>query len=144
MGIMTSFNRLGAKWTGGDYRLVTQILRNEWGFKGAVITDFNSNTPYMDGRQMAYAGNDLNLANLSSDMWSNPNPNNAGDVTALRNCAHNILYTVANSNALQYDVIGYLMPLWQEVMFIVDGVVAAALIAWGVAVFVVTYKKNKQ
>lgn len=144
MGIMTSFNRVGAKWSGGDYRLVTQILRNEWGFKGTVITDFNSNTPYMDGKQMAYAGNDLNLANLASDMWGNPNANDAGDVTVLRNCAHNILYTVANSNALQYDVLGYKIPLWQEIMFIVDGVLAGGLIVWGAIAVLTAYRKSRQ
>ena len=29
-GVMSSFNRIGTIWTGGDYRLMTEILRNEW------------------------------------------------------------------------------------------------------------------
>lgn len=42
---MTSFNRIGTRWTGGDYRLLTEILRNEWGFNGwlsATSTPFRS------------------------------------------------------------------------------------------------------
>lgn len=46
-GLMTSFNRIGLKWTGGDYRLLTEILRDEWGFKGTVICDFNTHPEYM-------------------------------------------------------------------------------------------------
>ena len=44
---MTSFNRIGTRWTGGDYRLLTEILRNEWGFNGLVICDFNTIPQYM-------------------------------------------------------------------------------------------------
>ncbi len=61
-GIMSSFNRIGTMWTGGDYRLLTEILRDEWGFEGMVICDFNTIPQYMNSRQMAYAGGDLNLA----------------------------------------------------------------------------------
>lgn len=61
-GIMSSFNRIGTVWTGGDYRLLTEILRDEWGFVGMVICDFNTVPQYMNSRQMAYAGGDLNLA----------------------------------------------------------------------------------
>ena len=45
-GLMTSFNRIGQKWTGGDYRLCTEILRDEWGFKGTVICDFNTHNSF--------------------------------------------------------------------------------------------------
>ena len=33
-GMMSSFNRLGMKWAGGSYALLTQVLRDEWGFHG--------------------------------------------------------------------------------------------------------------
>lgn len=54
--VMTSFNRVGATWTGGDYGLLTGILRDEWAFDGFVLTD-NANTGvFMDGYQMTEAG----------------------------------------------------------------------------------------
>ena len=39
LGVMSSFNRIGTRWTGGSYALITGVLRDEWGFKGAVLTD---------------------------------------------------------------------------------------------------------
>ena len=46
-GLMTSFNRIGTEWAGGSYRLVTTVLRKEWGFQGSVICDFHIKA-YMD------------------------------------------------------------------------------------------------
>lgn len=63
-GVMTSFNRAGATWAGGDYGLITGILRNEWAFDGIVMTD-NANTGvFMDGYQMTEAGADVKLTSL--------------------------------------------------------------------------------
>ena len=45
---MSSYNRIGGVWAGGDWRVQTAVLRNEWGFQGAVITDFATiASPYM-------------------------------------------------------------------------------------------------
>lgn len=38
-GIMSSYNRLGLQETAGSYQLLTKVLREEWGFKGAVLSD---------------------------------------------------------------------------------------------------------
>ncbi len=35
---MASMNRLGATWSGAHKGLMTNVLRDEWGFEGAVIT----------------------------------------------------------------------------------------------------------
>lgn len=132
--IMSSFNRIGAKWTGGDYRLITEILRNEWGFKGTVITDFNT-TSYANLEQMAYAGGDLNLGN---DMTLIPalepdwcGEDDTADLYILRNCAKNILYTVANSNALNGEVDHYNMAWWKILVIVIDCVAAAGIAVWG-------------
>src|SRR5690606_23312957 len=63
-GLMTSFNRIGTEWAGGSYRLMTKILREEWGFRGSIICDFHTSN-YMDSKQMLYAGGDLNLVSVS-------------------------------------------------------------------------------
>ena len=39
LGIMSSYNRLGLMETAASYPLLTEVLRNEWGFKGSVISD---------------------------------------------------------------------------------------------------------
>ena len=39
IGVMASYNRLGLMETAASYPLLTEVLRNEWGFKGAVLSD---------------------------------------------------------------------------------------------------------
>ena len=137
--VMSSFNRIGTRWAGGDWRLLTGILRNEWGFRGMVICDFNTSGQYMNPQQMAYAGGDLNLS-ATPTAWCDPS--DTADAVILAQCAKNIMYTVVNSNAMNRIVVGYSMPRWQLVMFIVDGVAAAGLIAWLVTA-IVRRKKRK-
>ena len=139
--IMSSFNRIGTVWAGGDYRLLTQLLRDEWGFTGMVITDFNVNS-YMDVEQMIRAGGDLNLAGDGKiDDTTSPTA-----VTAIRRAAKNILYTVANSNAMNMhgegNRWGYAMPVWQACSIAVCVVVGVATAVIGVITFL-PYK-NKQ
>lgn len=140
-GLMTSFNRIGLKWTGGDYRLCTEILRNEWGFKGTVICDFNTHPEYMFSRQMVYAGGDLNLANTPVD-WVDET--DTGDVVILRQSAKNIIYSLVNSNAMNGEVIGYNPPTWIYIMIAVDVILAAVIICSGVAVFMRSKKEQKR
>ena len=39
VGLMSSFNRFGTTWAGIHKGLLTNVLREEWGFKGTVVTD---------------------------------------------------------------------------------------------------------
>ncbi|MCL2062331.1 MAG: putative Ig domain-containing protein [Firmicutes bacterium] len=113
--VMSAFNRLGPVWAGGDYRLLTTLLRNEWGFRGTVVTDFGENNrhQFMNPNQMLRAGGDLLLArggNLRfiTNNVSNTSTNNsrtaaitsATTIAVLRQATKNIAYTMANSNAL--------------------------------------------
>ena len=127
--VMTSFNRIGTRWAGGDYRLCTEILRDEWGFRGVVLCDFNTIPAYMDSRQMAYAGGDLNLATLPVS-WCDES--SAADVYVLRQNFKNTLYAAVNSNAMNGDIVGYGIPMWVVGLCVIDGLVAAGLAAWGV------------
>lgn len=128
MGVMSSFNRIGERWTGGDYRLLTTILREEWGFEGLVICDFNT-CGHMNVRDMVYAGGDLNLEMAGFRIYS-PDAKDATDVTVFRQASKNILYTVANSNAIRGDFT-MAMPTWQVIMIVIDCAVAAGLAVWG-------------
>lgn len=38
-GLMQSFERLGCTWASASYAMNTQVLRNEWGWKGNIVTD---------------------------------------------------------------------------------------------------------
>lgn len=124
--IMSSFNRIGTRWTGGDYRLLTEVLRGEWGFHGLVICDFNTNS-YMNTRQEIFAGGDLNLS--ENRFWNSFDSSSAADMTVLRNAMHDVMYTLANSNATNGTVTGYKLPYWEYVLFAIDAA-AAALLIW--------------
>ena len=43
-GIMTGFNRIGTVANSEHYPLLTEILRDEWGFKGHIVTDYQVGT----------------------------------------------------------------------------------------------------
>ncbi len=130
--VMSSFNRIGARWTGGDYRLLTTVLRDEWGFKGAVITDF-ADKAYMNNKQMTYAGGDIRLGNLEGKNWVDTS--NPVDVYMLKRATKNVLYITANSaaiNGLGDGVqVSVLMPYWQIALIIVDCVIVVGLVVWG-------------
>ena len=149
-GLMTSFNRIGTEWAGGSYRLLTKVLREEWGFRGSVICDYHTDN-YMDSKQMLYAGGDVNLCG-DKNLWlmtsrkyntAPVSPKNAKDAHLLRKAAHNTLYALVNSNG-RVDVLGYKTAGWRIGLYVGTGVVAGALVVWGFfAIFTTLRKKEK-
>lgn len=56
--VMSSYNRINGQHTSESYELLTEILRNEWGFKGMVVTDWGvKNDPVKEVK----AGNDMKM-----------------------------------------------------------------------------------
>lgn len=143
-GIMTSFNRIGTRWTGGDYRLLTEILRNEWGFNGLVICDFNTIPQYMIPRMMFYAGGSLDLATQQSAMWMDCDTSDAGDAIALMRAVKDVMYALVNSNAMNAEVIGYNPPIWQEYLHWINIGAFTLVGVWLVLAIVRTVRCNKR
>ena len=141
LGLMSSFTRIGQRWCGGSYPLLTTVLRDEWGFKGLVICDFHTDA-YMDSKQMAYAGGDLNLTGTA--YWKTAKASEIEDVVMLRRSSHNILYALANSNAMNQKILGYKLPVWQELLFIGEAVLGAGFIAWGFFAIYTTLKRKEE
>ncbi|HEY0188752.1 MAG TPA: glycoside hydrolase family 3 N-terminal domain-containing protein, partial [Cellulomonas sp.] len=111
--VMSSFNRIGATWAGGSEALMTNVLRTEWGFEGFAITDFNL-YPYMNPNQGISAGTDLTLTFQPSKSFQDTS--SAKAVTDIRSATHHILFTVANSNAMNGlapgATVSYTPPTW--------------------------------
>ena len=133
-GLMSSFNRIGYEWAGGSYRLLTNILREEWGFVGSVICDFKTKN-YMNSKQMLYAGGDIGLINSEMGYLGTGSDgisfSDAKDVSYLRRAAHNTCYALANSNMMKADVVGYRPATWKVLIYTMDGVVGGAIAVWG-------------
>ena len=73
IGVMSAYNRLGAEWCGGNSALLKDLLRNEWGFDGYVISDYSSNFTgegYMSPVNAVYGGGDTMLTGI----WSLQKP----------------------------------------------------------------------
>lgn len=103
--LMTSMNRLGRVWSGANYGLMTEIVRNEWGFNGTVVTDWvNASDDYMPPYLGIWAGNDIWLSNGIGGLFSSLN--NDATATALgRKVAHDVLWTLVDTEntAKSYD-----------------------------------------
>lgn len=139
--MMSSFTRIGKTWAGGNYALLTTVLRNEWGFRGEVVTDYNLSR-YMNVNQMIRAGGDLVL----NQEGKNPSTKDtsATQVTCIRNAAHNILYTVANSCAINSEVLGYRISDWKVLLIVIDCSLVAAFAIWAVILIVLSKKKQQK
>ena len=96
-GVMIAYTRWGAVWSGGNYGLVTGILRNEWGCDGMVITD-NVLTQYVNGPDGVMAGVSIYDAMMSFVTDTLPKyKNDPVIVSAMREACHHNLYAIANS-----------------------------------------------
>ena len=139
MGVMTSMNAVGPVWAGGCKALLTNILRDEWGFHGAVITDAVVSAWYMDGNLAIRTGGTKMLAfNITNEFYRDLN--SVGTVTAMRNAAHGTLYALANSFAVTRAVA---VPKWVKTTYAVDAVVAIILVAWEICA-IRKYRKAKK
>ena len=145
MAVMSSFNRVGCTWSGGDYNLLTGVLRNEWGFDGTIITDYDGGG-VMDTEQCIRAGGDLKLTGFEVD--APMDPTNPATQYFARQAIKHILYTTVNSNAMNGIVHGVAVEALPfanyYIILIVENVVAAALIIWGVVAIVRRWKKEKK
>lgn len=138
---MSAFNYIGTNWAGASSALLNDILRDEWGFAGMVLTDAAlDGYNYINGDQAVRNGGDAILnPDLGGDTMVH-DTESATSVQAMRTASHNVLYTVANSNAYSGDIDDG-MPLWEIVFFSCLGVVIVLLIA-AEAVTVLRYRKR--
>lgn len=126
--VMSSFNYVGNQWAGGCKELLTNVLRDEWGFQGFVITDYFGGYGYMDADKAIRAGNDLMLSPTGENGATLDDTQSATAVTAMREASHNILYTVVNSKAYYNYKDGLNLQDWMKAAIGIDVLLAAVLI----------------
>ena len=127
LAVMSSFNYIGNRWAGGSSSLCKTVLRDEWGFKGFVETDYFGVYGYMSADQAIRNGTDLMLVNYPTATNDVRFRDTAGAQQAMRTAAKNILYVVANSR--QYDPANVVtgIPKWKLILYAADAVLGLLL-----------------
>ena len=140
VGLMSSYNRIGAVWAGGSEALLTGILRDEWGFDGAVITDYCDHHSYMNGDQALRAGGSLWMSGMMGGQLSCETGSNSY-MQALRRAAKEALYmylhvrvtnrdyaeSIGDTAVLRHDFKPAVLG-WRHLVALID-LVAVALFA---------------
>ena len=134
--MMSAFNNVGGVCAGYNYALLTSVLRDEWGFKGSVITDwYMSSTSYMRNQEAGVlAGNNLWL-NGSEQSAANIDLNDATIAYAARQSVKGIVYTFIDTNVTAEDLAvtstptsALLVAIWVLVdVLLVLGIVACVV-----------------
>ena len=145
LAVMSSFNFVGDRWTGANPNLLNNVLRDEWGFRGMVLTDWNGSYGYQNTDDAVRNGNDAMLGFASKESNKITNTSSATLVKAMRQACKNILYTPVNSG--NYTVpdpdagkMSNMTKLFLEID-ITSGVVLVAVMA---IVLVRFFKKRKK
>lgn len=151
-GIMSAYNRLGAVWAGGSEALLKDLLREEWGFKGAVLTDYSDHHVYMNGDQSLRAGGDLWMDGWLNDGAFACETESNSFKQELRRAAKDVLYMYLNARYRnqQYAANGGDTRLlveesrginvWITVLTVFDIIVVAAEAAY----FIRRFRKKKR
>ena len=142
--MMTSYNRIGATWTGGNYNLLTGVVRGEWGFDGMIITDYSKGaTSYMHTDQLLRAGADVQLTQYGSDYRASSN----ADIYYSKQALSHVLYTVVNSNAMNgfyhgVDVAATPFAYYYLIIIAIEAICLGG-IAWGVISIIRRFRAEK-
>lgn len=139
--VMSSFNYIGTTWAGACDELLNNVLRDEWGFQGFVLTDYFGVYGYMDSDQAIRGGTDCMLVAYDTETNHVTDTTSATSVLAMRQACKNILYTTVNSRA--YDpanLSGGGLQGWQIAAIAIDVVVGVILVAGAVMII----KKSKK
>ena len=139
--VMSSFNYIGTQWAGGTSALCNTVLRDEWGFRGFVLTDYFGVYGYMDSDMGIRGGTDCMLVAYDTETNHVTDTTSATGVLAMRQACKNIMYTVVNSRV--YDPANTVStPIWRTAMIVVNVLLAVLLVVLEVLTFK-SYKKKK-
>ena len=145
MNVMSSFSRIGVVWAGAHHGLMTGILRDEWGMKGAAITDCSVMANYMDYRMGVLAGQDLWDGYSMGMATLDGLENDPAIVTAVQNAVKHIAYSITHSHAMNIGnaTVIPVTPWWQMALYGATGVMAV-LTALCAFLLVRSIRKAKQ
>lgn len=139
--VMSAFNFYGTEPAGASAAVLNNILRDEWGFRGFVLTDYYGVYGYQDADRMIRNGNDCMLVAYDTETNHVTDTESATSVLAMRQASKNILYTTVNSRAYAPENLQTGLLTWQIAAIVVDVILAAGIIALSV-IALKKYKKR--
>ena len=142
LAVMSSFNYIGNRWAGGSSSLCRNVLRDEWGFRGFVETDYFGVYGYMSADQGIRNGSDLMLVNYPTATNDVQFRETAGAQQAMRESAKNILYVVANSRQYDPENLNTGIPKWKIIMYAADAFITLLCLAL-LSKFFSNYRRRK-
>jgi len=142
--IMSSFNYIGTRWAGGSTELCNTVLRDEWGFRGFVLTDYFGVYGYMNADQGIRNGTDAMLVAYDTETNHVVDTNSATGVQAMRQASKNIMYTVVNSRAYDGDNVQTGLMTWQIAAIVINIILGCAIIALEILIIKKYRKRNSE
>ena len=151
IGLMSSFNRIGCTWTGAHKGLLTEVLRNEWGFKGVVETDAGA-ADFMTHKMAlvngVVAGQDLWMMGKEGNEFGEYKSNPVVAQGIRRACKNN-LYAQVHSNTMNGLKSGVLIvevtPWWKNLILGLEigvGIVTFACLGLTITSFILKRKED--
>lgn len=141
--VMSAFNYIGTEYAGASDALLNKVLRDEWGFRGFVLTDYFGGYGYQNADQEIRNGNDAMLVAYDTETNHLKDTTSATSLQAMRKASKNIMYTVVNSRAYEgNNAKGGMLP-WQIAAIVADVILAAGFIALEVRI-INAYKKKRE
>lgn len=155
VAIMSAFNSVGGVWAGANHAQNIEILRDEWGFCGSMITDWSTGGGNMNTNTGLPGGNDI---------WLNPSTHESpvsttdpSSVYYAKRAAKNVIYAYCNAYtyAKNYDhsndgvnvEIGKIVekkdsfPWWIFLFVALDVIVCVGLALY---IYFIFFKKKKE
>lgn len=126
--VMSSFNYIGPVYSGANPVLLKNVLRNEWGFRGSVLTDYFAGYGYQNGDQEIRNGNDSMLA--TTDITNHVKDKSATSLLAMRQASKNILYTTVNGWQYANGEPKVATPVWRTALYVLWGVTALLVLGF--------------
>ena len=140
-GVMESWAYIGNIWVGECSALNKTILRDEWGFRGFIVSDFfrNNGHGFMNADEALANGVDAMLSTFAGGPNQVTDKTVASNVIYMREATHNILYTTVNSWAYDAEHYSTGMERWKVTLITVD-VIAGLLLLGGAYLLLRKYK----
>ncbi len=141
--VMSSFNYIGTEYAGASDTLLNTVLRDEWGFRGFVLTDYFGGYGYQNADQEIRNGNDSMLVAYDTETNRLKDTTSATSLQAMRKASKNIMYTVVNSRAYEGDNAKGGLLNWQIAAIILDVALAAGFVVLELRI-INQYKKKRE